>query len=97
MALTDNQRILLQTNLARDKAEALLEGLLDAQSRLSDARSNVGTRAMQNAVRSTRRAISQLNEALAMTKLGRDDEACLALDRTISELNAAPRMDELAN
>ena len=97
MALTDDQRILLQANVARDKAEALLEGLLDARARLTEAGSAVGRRAIDHAVQSTRRVVKQLNTALTMAQLGRDDEACRALDLTISELDAAPRLDRFVN
>ncbi len=74
MVLSEQQRIVLETNAARDRAEALLQRLLEAKSEcereMSDLRRTdvyktvTGRSAIENAIASTRRMIDTLNHAL---------------------------------
>ncbi|TVQ60351.1 MAG: hypothetical protein EA379_08330 [Phycisphaerales bacterium] len=74
MALNEKQRVLLETNAARDRAEALLRGLLDAKAesekqmatfKRPDAYKAVtGKSSIDNAIASTRRLIETLNREL---------------------------------
>ncbi|MBX3364927.1 MAG: hypothetical protein KF866_09195 [Phycisphaeraceae bacterium] len=84
MVMTERQRILLETTAARDKAEALLRGLLDAKARsekhLAESgqtdplKKVTGRSAMDNAIASTQRMIDSLNRALAQLKRNLTDE-----------------------
>jgi hypothetical protein len=75
MSLNEDQRRLLQTNLARDKAEALLQGLLRARSEaeqriaasrdMDPQRIEQGRHAMQKAIESAQRMVDSLNSAMA--------------------------------
>lgn len=74
MALTEKQRVVLETNAARDRAEALLRGLMDAKAesekqmaafKRPDAYKAVtGKSSIDNAIASTRRLIETLNREL---------------------------------
>lgn len=82
--MTERQRILLETTAARDKAEALLRGLLDAKERsekhMADSGQSdhlkqvTGRSAMDNAIASTQRMIESLNRALSQLKRNLTDE-----------------------
>lgn len=74
MSLTERQRILAETTAARDKAEALLRGLVDARQisdkrlaelKLGDQLKKVtGKSSMDNAVAAAQRTVEMLNRAL---------------------------------
>ena len=74
MPFNEDQRRLLQTNLARDKAEALLEGLKKARAEaehriavsddLDPNRVEQGRHAMSKAIESAQRMIDSLNSAM---------------------------------
>lgn len=74
MSLNEDQRRLLQTNLARDKAEALLQGLLKARSEaeqriaasrdMDPQRIEQGRHAMRRAIESAQRMVDSLNSAM---------------------------------
>jgi hypothetical protein len=78
--LTERQRILLESTLARDTAESLLQRLVGAKAeserrlgelRQADALKKVtGRSAMDNAIVSTQRMIETLNRSI--TQLGRE-------------------------
>jgi hypothetical protein len=84
VTLTEKQRILLETTAARDKAEALLRGLMDAkatserhleQIKQPDAMKLVtGKSAMDNAIASTQRMLESLNRALTDLHEGLDEQ-----------------------
>lgn len=75
MALTEQQRVILDWRVARDGAEALLKSLQDARAesekrmrelKQSDPIKKVtGRSAMDNAIASTQRMIETLNRAIA--------------------------------
>lgn len=102
--LSQSQKIYLQTNLARDKAEVLLQGLeairdeamryaSDPQlSRMCDM--DAGQFAVERAIESTERIIDRLGRAMRLT---RDQDTRLALqelDGILEELDGGPRLDE---
>lgn len=72
--ITQRQRLVLETNAARDKAEALLQNLLDAKrvterelsryQREDPMRTVTGRTAIDDAIASTRRMIETLNRSL---------------------------------
>ncbi len=80
MAITERQKILLESTVARDTAETLLQRLLGAKAesekrlielRQVDALKKVtGRSAMDNAIISTQRMIETLNRSIA--QLGRE-------------------------
>lgn len=82
--LTERQRILVETTEARDKAQSLLAGLLDArtgsESRLTQLNQSdmlkrvTGASSMDNAIESTRRMIDTLNRALDQFRRELTDE-----------------------
>lgn len=82
--MSERQRILSETVSARDRAEKLLRGLVDARWRTEqhlerlgkpDAMRKVtGRSAMDNAIASTQRMIESLNRALEQLKRGLSDE-----------------------
>ena len=82
--MSERQRILSETVAARDRAEKLLRGLVDARWRTEqhlerlgkpDAMRKVtGRSAMDNAIASTQRMIESLNRALEQLKRGLSDE-----------------------
>lgn len=95
MPLTGTQRIVLQTNLARDKAEVLLQGLIEVRDQATEQSCEVltatggqpiGRETLDRAIESARRVISQLNRAMEMAELGLSEEAGDALDNTLCEL-----------
>ncbi|MAE60548.1 MAG: hypothetical protein CMJ49_04225 [Planctomycetaceae bacterium] len=95
------QRIVLQTNLARDKAEALLQGLIELRAETahklpgvpvgSDGTASSGS-PLDRAIETARRVICQLNRAMEMAELGLNDEACETLDETLDALTALPKL-----
>ncbi|MFO0861431.1 MAG: hypothetical protein U0570_12830 [Phycisphaerales bacterium] len=74
MSLNERQRILAETTAARDKAEALLRGLIEARQmsdkRLSELKLGdqlkkvTGKSSMDNAVAAAQRTVDMLNRAL---------------------------------
>ncbi len=88
--LTERQRILLETNALRDKAEALLKGLLEAKrvterelakfNRPDAMRMVTGRTSIDDGIASTRRMIETLNRSLAQAKRDLDDEDIALLD-----------------
>ncbi len=86
--MTKRQRIMLETNAARDRAEALLKGLLDAKSvterelarfnREDPMQMVKGRSAIDDAIASTRRMIETLNRSLEDARREVDDDAVLA-------------------
>jgi hypothetical protein len=80
MAMTERQKILRESTVARDTAESLLQRLLGAKAesekRLGELRQVdpikkvTGRSAMDNAICSTQRMIETLNRSIA--QLGRD-------------------------
>ncbi len=91
----NRQRILLEFNTARDQAEALLRGLLDAKAqsekhlaelRQPDALKAVtGKSAMDNAIASTQRMIETLNRATSELKKDLSEEDLAALREAENE------------
>lgn len=79
-------RIMLETNAARDKAEVLLAGLLNAQVAMKQHTTNpVSSRiacpaSMDRAIASTRRLIDSLNDALRLAEDDLGDETMSLLD-----------------
>lgn len=70
MSFTPRQRVVLQTTRARDKAEVLLEGLINAQRAVDSVepmprRAEIIARAsMDRAIRSTKQLVATLNQAI---------------------------------
>ncbi len=102
--LSESQKIYLQTNLARDKAEVLLQGLEairdEAQRYAADPQlrricdMDAGQFAVERAIESTERIIDRLGRAMRLT---RDSDTRLALqelDEILVELEDGPRLDE---
>lgn len=100
--LTKRQQIVLETNALRDKAEALLKGLIDAKSvterelarlnRNDPIRLVTGRSSIEDGIESTRRMIEQLNRSLAQARRDLDDADMALLD----ELDAEPAPGEPA-
>ena len=91
MSFSGRQRIFLETNMARDKAEALLARLLNAQ-RVLDAQSLplrrgdiVSRRSMDQAISSTKRIIETMNEELRQACDDLYDDALKVLDEFDAE------------
>ncbi len=84
MPFNHDQRQRLQTNLARDKAEALLEGLLQARAEaeqrianddhLDPQRVAKGRHAMQRAIESAQRMVDSLNSAMEILQDDLDEQ-----------------------
>jgi hypothetical protein len=82
--MSERQRILQETNVVRDKAEALLRGLMDAKSTSEKHLAAVherdrmkaltGRSSMDNAIASTRRMIDSLDRTLSQLKRDLSDE-----------------------
>lgn len=82
--MTERQRILQETSLVREKAEALLKGLMEAKTvserhmaevNQADALKRLtGRTSMDNAIASTRRMIDSLDRALGSLKKDLTDE-----------------------
>ena len=89
-AQNERQRILLETTTARDKAESLLRGLLEARAaserNLSDLnrpdpmKAVTGRSSMDNAIASTQRMIEALNRAIDQFRSTLGDEDLALLD-----------------
>jgi hypothetical protein len=90
MAMTERQRILMQFNAAREKAESLLRGLLEAKSKsernLAETKQRdfvkqvTGRSSMDNAIASTQRMIETLTRNIneIRQELSEEDVALLA-------------------
>lgn len=101
MAITQRQLIMLETNALRDKAEALLKGLMDAKTvterelarlnRPDVMRMITGRSSIEDGIASTRRMIETLNKSLAQAKRDLDDEDIALLDELLDEEPAAPQ------
>lgn len=102
--MSERQRILSETVAARDRAEKLLQGLVDARRRTEqhlerlgkpDAMRKVtGRSAMDNAIASTQRMIESLNRALEQLKRGLSDEDLAEIRAEIqSEIGADIRAE----
>ena len=86
-----SQRLLVETTAAKERAEALLEGLLHAKATTeriaeeqnrSDAFKQVtGKSAMDNAIASTRRMIDSLDRAIEQMRRKLSAEDLAAIDR----------------
>ena len=82
--MTERQRILQETGVVRDKAEALLRGLMDAKNTSERHLASVherdrmkaltGRSSMDNAIASTRRMIDSLDRTLSQLKSDLSDE-----------------------
>jgi hypothetical protein len=90
MAITERQRILLQFTSAREKAEILLRGLLDAKAQsekhLADTRQRdavkqvTGRSSMENAIASTQRMIETLSRNITQLRRELSEEDAAMLD-----------------
>ncbi len=90
MPLSERQRNVLRANALRDKAEALLQGLLDAKrvteremdrlNRSDSMRIVKGSSSIEEGIRSTRRMIETLNSSLADARRELEDEDLAILD-----------------
>lgn len=86
MNFTARQRILLETNAARDKAEALLAGLLNAQQIVDRHEPQpcsarlVSRESMDRAISSTKQLIHMLNAQLDSAQHDLQDEDLSILD-----------------
>jgi len=91
---TGRQRILLETNQARDRAEALLEKMLQAERLINpneqDHVSNhtISRSSMNRAVHSTNKLIASLNTALNMAEADLLDDDMNMLDDLITECSS---------
>lgn len=88
-AMTERQRILLETATVRDRAEALLKGLIETKSTFdrhapapkADALKKVtGRSSIDNAVASTQRMVEALNRTLGQLRRELNDEDLALLD-----------------
>lgn len=90
--MTERQRILVETAAARDKAEQLLRGLVDAKKQsekyLADAKQTdaikavTGRSAIDNAIASAQRMHDSLSRALAELRKELSDEDLALLEHT---------------
>lgn len=88
--MNKRQMILLETNALRDKAEALLKGLIDAKTvterelarlnRPDALRVVTGRSSIEEGIESTRRMIETLNRSLAQARRDLDDEDLALLE-----------------
>ncbi|MCB9845720.1 MAG: hypothetical protein H6811_07020 [Phycisphaeraceae bacterium] len=95
VTMTERQRILIDTTIARDKAQTLLRGLLDAKARsekhLRDSRqidamkTVTGRSSMDNAIASTQRMVEALNRAIDQAKRDLSEEDLALLDDVLDE------------
>lgn len=98
-----HQRILLQTNVARDKAEALLEGLLRARTEAQRctaetneppaARVPIASVAMDRAIDATGTLIDRLNRVMVMAEDELNEQVIDLLDEAVAELDRCDRLD----
>ncbi len=98
-----HQRILLQTNVARDKAEALLEGLLRARTEAQrcpaetneppTARVPIASVAMDRAIDATGTLIDRLNRVMVMAEDELNEQVIDLLDEAVAELDRCDRLD----
>jgi len=82
--MSERQRILQETALVRDKAQALLRGLIEAKAaseqhlseirQLDPLKRLTGHSCMDNAISSTRRMIESLDRALDQLRTDLSDE-----------------------
>jgi len=100
MPLSERQRNVLRANALRDKAEALLQGLLDAKrvterelerlNRPDSMRIVKGCSSIEEGIRSTRRMIETLNRSLAEARRELEDEDLAILDEVMEPHGAPP-------
>ncbi|MCK4872883.1 MAG: hypothetical protein KAS72_09175 [Phycisphaerales bacterium] len=93
--LTDRQLILLETNAARDKAEALLHGLMqakeEAERQLAEHEQRdpikvvTGRSSIDSAISTTKRMIQTLNRRMAEARRDLLDEDMAILDEMSSD------------
>ncbi len=98
MAMNELQHALLQTTATRDRAEALLEGLIRAkdvtererlrQNRVDLMEQVVGRTSIDNAIASTRRMIDTLNRILRQTRQDLAHEQSLDAEPVAEEARA---------
>lgn len=89
-AMTERQRILLETATVRDRAEALLKGLIEtkhsferhapAVTRPDALKKVTGRSSIENAVASTQRMVEALNRTLGQLRRELNDEDLALLD-----------------
>ena len=101
MHMTELQRVVLETTATRDRAEALLEGLLRAKGETERERTRLnrvdlmeqvrGESAIDQAISSTRRMIETLNRTLRQARQDLIEEQDAALDLTPRVGNAGGR------
>ena len=94
--MTERQRIMLETNALRDKAEALLKGLVDAKSvteremarlnRSDPMRLVTGKTSIDDGISSIKRMIETLNRSLAQARRDLDDDDIALLDELDAEI-----------
>lgn len=92
LAITERQRILLETTTVRDRAEALLKGLIETKATVerhapvntkADALKKVtGRSSIENAVASTQRMVEALNRTLRQLRTELNDEDLALLEET---------------
>lgn len=102
--MTDRQMILLETNAARDKAEALLRGLMqakeEAERRLAehDQRDPIavvtGRSSLEKAIDATRKMIVTLNRRMAEARRDLHDADMAILDE-LADADFEPAGDEV--
>lgn len=88
--ITERQRILLETATVRDRAQALLKGLMETKATFerhapiqpkADALKKVtGRSSLENAVASTQRMVEALNRTLGQLRHELNDEDLALLD-----------------
>jgi len=88
--MTERHQVLIETEAAREKAEALLRGLQEARARSerhlreigqTDALKAVtGQSSIENAIASTQRMIDTLNRSLVQLRQGLTDEDLALID-----------------
>lgn len=91
MNFSGRQRVLLETNLARDRAEALLTSLIEAQRAVDRempphlAGDIVSRKSMDRAIGTTKRAIAMLTDAIERAARDVDDESLAVLDLILDD------------
>lgn len=94
MSFSGRQRVLLETNMARDRAEALLASLLNAQRAVDreappQLTGDIVSRAsMDRAIGATKRTVELLSAALEQAARDLDDESLAELDELLDEAAA---------
>ncbi len=91
MVLSEKQRLVVETQAAKDRAETILQRLLEAKSETEQELSNLrrtdafkavtGRSALDNAIAATRRMIDSLDHALDQAQLAPADPVELKMVR----------------